>query len=191
MKKIIVALFVFIAAISAPEANAQISLSINIGKQPAWGPVGYDHVDFYYLPDINVYYDVARAQYVYPSGSQWVYGQNLPSRYNNFDLYNSYKVVVNEARPYLNNKVYAAKYAKYKGQHNQQIIRDSRDTKYYQSAQHPQHQQWEKQQASANVKSNNNYNQNNQGNKNTRNNNSKNNNQGRASQNDKRSNGRN
>jgi hypothetical protein len=191
MKKIIVALFVFIAALSAPEANAQISVNINIGNQPSWGPTGYDHVDFYYLPDINVYYDVVRAQYVYQSGSQWIYGQNLPSRYKNFDVYNSYKVVVNEARPYLNNKVYAAKYAKYKGQHNQQIIRDSKDVKYYQSAQHPQHQQWEKQQANSNVKSNNNGRNNSQNNRNSRDNNSKNDSRGKASQNDKRGNGRN
>lgn len=191
MKKIIVVMFVFIAAFSAPKVNAQISLSINIGQQPAWGPTGYDHVDFYYLPDINVYYDVARAQYVYPNGNQWVYGQNLPARYRNFDIYNSYKVVVNEARPYLRNNVYAAKYAKYKGQHNQQIIRDSRDQKYFQSAQHPQHQQWEKQQTKVIVKSNNN-NRDNSRNNNARNNNNGRDNNGRDNKNDKRgNNGRN
>jgi hypothetical protein len=187
MKKILLALFVFTAALSALEANAQISVNINIGQQPAWGPVGYDHVDFYYLPDINVYYDVVRAQYVYQNGSQWIYAQNLPSRYRNFDIYNSYKVVVNEARPYLNNKVYAARYAKYKGQHNQQIIRDSRDTKYYQNAQ--QHQQWESQQA--NVKLNNNGRNNTQNNKNSRDYSSKNDSRAKAVQHDKRGNSRN
>ena len=187
MKKIIVAMFVFIAAFSASNANAQISLNINIGQQPAWGPTGYDHVDFYYLPDINVYYDVVRAQYVYPSGNQWIYGQNLPARYRNFDIYNSYKVVVNEARPYLHNSVYVTKYAKYKGQHNQQLIRDSRDQKYFQSAQHPQHQQWQKQQTKVIVKTNNN---NNNRNNNSRNNNNARNNNGRDNR-DGRGNGRN
>lgn len=156
MKKIIFGIFVFVATIAAQDASAQINISINIGKQPAWGPTGYDHVDFYYLPDIDVYFDVTRGQYVYPSGSQWIYAQNLPARYRNYDIYNSYKVVINESRPYLRNNVYKAKYAKFKGQHNQQIIRDSKEVKYYESAQHPQHQQWAKQNGKSNGKSNNN-----------------------------------
>lgn len=39
-------------------AKAQVSLNINIGSQPVWGPTGYDHVDYYYFPDIDAYYYV-------------------------------------------------------------------------------------------------------------------------------------
>jgi len=146
MKKLILAGLLIVSAFGQ-ETKAQISVNINIGSQPAWGPTGYEHVDFYYLPDINVYYDVTKAQYIYLNGSQWIYGRNLPARYRNFDLYNSYKVVVNEPKPYLRNKAQQAQFAKYKGNRNQAIIRDSKEEKYFQSAQHPQHQKWENQQA--------------------------------------------
>jgi len=140
MKKIMFPIIVLLGLSAAQESRAQISLSINIGSQPAWGPTGYNHVDFYYLPDINAYYDVTRAQYVYQNGAQWVYVSSLPSRYRNYDIYNSYKVVVNEPRPFLHNNVHISQYARYKGNHNQQIIRDSRDERYYQSAGHPKYQ---------------------------------------------------
>ncbi len=64
MKKlIIIGLLGVIGMISRPAA-AQISINVNIGSQPLWGPVGYDHVDYYYLPDIESYYSVPRQQFI-------------------------------------------------------------------------------------------------------------------------------
>jgi hypothetical protein len=37
-------------------------------------------------------------------------------------------------------------YASFKGRHDQQPIRDSRDTKYYVNKNHPEHNNWVKQQ---------------------------------------------
>jgi hypothetical protein len=55
----------------------------------------------------------------------------LPARYNGYNIYNTYKVVVNEPRPYLRADVYRTKYAKYKGHGPKQIIiRDSHDNRY-------------------------------------------------------------
>ena len=31
-------------------AQVKVGFSVNIGTQPEWGPVGYDHVEYYYLP---------------------------------------------------------------------------------------------------------------------------------------------
>jgi len=129
------------------QANAQlkVNLSLNIGKQPVWGPTGYDHADFYYLPDIDCYYDVNKSQFVYNSGSRWVYASQLPPKYHGFDLYNGYKVVVNEPKPYMHADVYRNKYRNNKAPHEKQMpIRDSRDEKYYQVKGHPMHNQWEK-----------------------------------------------
>jgi hypothetical protein len=53
MKKIIITTAIFISLLSVKAANAQVSLNINIGSQPEWGPVGYDHADYYYMPDID------------------------------------------------------------------------------------------------------------------------------------------
>ena len=51
-----------VSLFSIDDAKAQINLHININQQPVWGPTGYDHVDYYYLPDINAYYNVPSRQ---------------------------------------------------------------------------------------------------------------------------------
>jgi hypothetical protein len=111
------------------DAQLRISLGFNIGSQPDWGPVGYDHASYYYMPDVDAYYDVPNHQYVYFESNRWVHANVLPGRYN-FDPYNSYKVVVNERNPWERANVYRTKYASYRGRRNQTIIRDSRETKY-------------------------------------------------------------
>lgn len=139
MKKLVLfAAVLMVSLFSINNAKAQVSLNINIGSQPAWGPTGYDHVDYYYFPDIDAYYNVPSSQYIYSNGGRWVWTNNLPAQYRNFDVYRSYKVVVNEPRPYLRNSVYVNRYAKFKNYGGRQsIIRDSRDTKYYVVKGHP------------------------------------------------------
>jgi hypothetical protein len=130
MKKIILTAAILVSSLTVKIASAQISLNINIGSQPEWGPVGYDHADYYYLPDIDAYYDINAHQYVYYDNNVWVHGGVLPPRFGNYDVYHSYKVVVNERNPWARNDVYKRKYASYRGRHDQVVIRDSRDVKY-------------------------------------------------------------
>lgn len=130
MKKIILTAVLFISCLSVKIANAQISLNINIGSQPAWGPTGYDRADYYYMPDIDSYYDVNAHQYVYQNNNVWVHTVNLPPRYSNYNVYNGYKVVVNERTPWVHNDVIRKKYVTYRGRHDQTIIRDSKEVKY-------------------------------------------------------------
>jgi len=129
--------FLFIAAftlgcLSFKAADAQIGLHIgvNIGSQPEWGPVGYSHAEYYYLPDIDAYYDVPNHQYVYLENNVWVHAGVLPPRFGNFDRYHSYKVVVNQHNPWEHHGDIRARYAGYKGRHDQQVIRDSHDDRY-------------------------------------------------------------
>lgn len=140
MKKIILvlALAVGFIIISKP-ASAQISVNINIGAQPAWGPVGYDYVEYYYLPDIEVYYYVPRHQYVYLSNGRWIFSVSLPYRYRSYDLYRGYKVVINEPRPYMHFQTHRVEYARYRGNRGQVIIRNSNDPKYYVVKGHPKY----------------------------------------------------
>jgi len=130
MKKIILTAAILLSCLSVKIASAQISLSINIGSQPDWGPVGYDHADYYYLPDVDSYYDVNAHQYVYLNNNVWVHGATLPPRYGNYDVYHSYKVVVNQRNPWVHNDVIRKKYVTYKGRRDQTIIRDSKEVKY-------------------------------------------------------------
>ncbi|MES2279375.1 MAG: hypothetical protein V4592_25310 [Bacteroidota bacterium] len=134
MKKILFTAVLLISCLSFRIADAQIGfrLNLNIGTQPEWGPTGYDHVDYYYMPDVDAYYDVPTHQYVYFENNVWVHRTYLPARYRGYDVYNGYKVVVNRPNPWLRHTYYHNTYAKYKGRGGQSIIRDSRDVKYRQ-----------------------------------------------------------
>jgi hypothetical protein len=128
------------------KAQIHVDLNVNLGSQPVWGPTGYDHVDNYYLPDIEVYYNVPTHRYYYNQGGRWVSSSSLPSRYRNYDLYNSHKVVMNESQPWRNNESNKNKYSSFKGSHDQQPIRDSKESKYFVNKNHPQHNTYVQQQ---------------------------------------------
>lgn len=131
MKKILFAVAILVSGLAINyKAEAQVSLNINIGSQPDWGPVGYDHVDYYYLPDVDAYFDVPTHEYVYYTNNRWARSRRLPAQFSNYNIYNSYKVVVNEPNPWERATVYRTRYAGYKGRHDQVIIRNSKDVKY-------------------------------------------------------------
>ncbi|MCJ8210887.1 hypothetical protein MUY27_14310 [Mucilaginibacter sp. RS28] len=141
----------FIAAITASflaakpsDAQVRLNVNVNIGSQPEWGPVGYDYAEYYYLPDIDTYYYVPAHQFVYYNGGSWVRTTNLPPRYRNYNLYNSYKVVINEPNPWNRASVYRDRYAGYRGRHDQVIIRNSREVKYKEHWDNGRHRGWDK-----------------------------------------------
>jgi hypothetical protein len=93
--------------------QAQVSVSVNIGNPPAWGPAGYSEVRYYYLPDIDTYYDLGTQQYIYVNKGRWVRTASLPVAYRSYDLYNGYKVVLADysgTRPYVYYKTHRKKY---------------------------------------------------------------------------------
>lgn len=110
-KLILMALVACATAIYQP-AKAQVSLQINIGSQPNWGPRGYNHVDYYYLPEVQSYYYVPTRQFIYLERNKWVHRKSLPARYRNYDLYQGRKVVINQPRPYLQHRNYQASYSR-------------------------------------------------------------------------------
>ena len=78
--------------------KAQVSVNVNIGSPPLWGPVGYAESRYYYLPDVEAYYDVESSMFIYYGGGVWIHNAYLPGRYRNYDLYNGYKVVITDYR---------------------------------------------------------------------------------------------
>ena len=95
--------------------QAQVSVSVNIGTPPLWGPVGYAEARYYYLPDVESYYDIHSSMFISYIGGTWVHRTRLPSMYRNYDLYGGYKVVMTDYygnAPYMNFKEHKAKYAK-------------------------------------------------------------------------------
>lgn len=136
MKKVVLTLLAVVCLISF-KSSAQVSINVNIGSQPLWGPVGYDHVDYYYLPDVESYYDVPKRQFIYQDNGKWIFSSALPSRYRSYDLYKGYKVVVNSKDAYHNFDRDRIAYAKYKKRSDQKVIRYSDDPRYYVVKGHP------------------------------------------------------
>jgi hypothetical protein len=104
MKKLLVLATVIGLVILAEPGKAQIRIQANIDIQPQWGPTGYDYAEYYYMPDIDVYYNV---------------------------LYRGYKVVINDPAPYRRCDYYRQQYRPYRGYYDRQvIIRDARPYRY-------------------------------------------------------------
>ena len=131
MKKLFFIAALAFGCLSIKIADAQITFraGVNIGSQPEWGPVGYAHAQYYYMPDVDAYYDVPAHQYVYNENNVWVHAGALPPRYH-FDRYHSYKVVVNQRNPWEHHADIRTRYASYRGRQDQSVIRDSHDARY-------------------------------------------------------------
>ena len=109
-------LFVFgLVLFLASATQAQVSVHLNIGTPPQWGPAGYSNVRYYYLPYVEAYYDVQTSMFIYFEGRSWVRRSYLPSRYKNYDLYDGYKVVMKDYHgnaPYYKHREYRTLYPK-------------------------------------------------------------------------------
>jgi hypothetical protein len=116
--------------VNKAEAQA-ITVHINIDRQPAWGPVGYDYASFYYFPELNIYFDVNSALFYYLSNRRWVSDYYLPLTYRQYDLYRMYKVVLNDhSNPWIHNRLHRSNYAHFSNNHSQAAIRSAKDNRY-------------------------------------------------------------
>lgn len=131
MKKIIFTMvFASASLFITNNTKAQVHVSINIGSQPAWAPQGYDNAQYYYMPDMDIYYDVPARQFVYLSNNHWMRSSNLPAAYGRFDLYKVHKVSINQRNAFMNHDRDRKQYAQFKGKFDQQPIRDTHNDRY-------------------------------------------------------------
>src|ERR1035437_10558468 len=91
-------------------AQMETSVNLNIVNQPIWGPTGSDQADNYFIPDIEVYYNVSQQLFYTNDEGTWVSSSSLPTRYGNYDLYKAHKVVMNDHEPWLDNDIYRVRY---------------------------------------------------------------------------------
>jgi len=105
--------FVALLVIFTSSVKAQNLVSANSSTSPLWGPVGYSEARYYYLPDVQSYYDVQSSMFIYYGNGRWHRKTSLPSRYRNYDLYDGYKVVLTDyhgENPYENFREHKKKY---------------------------------------------------------------------------------
>lgn len=130
--------FVSILLLFSGLLAAQISLHFQFGSPPAWGPTGYSETRYYYLPDVEAYYDLKSSMFICFDGSRWIRRSHLPYRYRNYDLYNGYKVVMSDYRgnsPYTHFDEYRSKYGKGYRDSHQQTFREKNDNKWHEKNQ--------------------------------------------------------
>jgi hypothetical protein len=124
LKLIAVGIFLFVSSLM----QSQVSVNVTIGTPPLWGPVGYSNVQYYYLPDVQAYYDIRASQFIFINNGIWIRARYLPGPYRNYDLYSGYKVVLTDYRgshPYYYFNSHKAKYHKgYKGSPQKTIGRN-------------------------------------------------------------------
>lgn len=97
---------------------AQVSVNVNIGR-PAWGPVVTTE-EYYFLPDVNAYYDIPHGQFIYLNNGTWIRAKALPSRYRSYNLNSGRVIVINDYHgrsPYVKYKVHKVKYKGNNGNH--------------------------------------------------------------------------
>ena len=92
-------------------SSAQVSVNVNVGI-PAWGvPVTTER--YYYIPDIETYYDIPSREYIYLNNGLWVRSVSVPTIYRHYDFYRGRKVIINDYRgnaPYAYYNVHRVKY---------------------------------------------------------------------------------
>ncbi len=94
-------------------ANAQVAVNVNIGI-PAWGvPVTTER--YYYIPDIETYYDIPSREYIYLHDGMWVRSAAVPVVYRDYDFYRGRKIIINDYRgdaPYAFYNIHRVKYVR-------------------------------------------------------------------------------
>lgn len=95
------------------ESKAQVSVNVNLGV-PTWGP-RVTTEEYYYLPDVNSYYDIRERQFIYYSNGGWIRASQLAPRYRSYNLNGGNIVVLHDYHghsPYTYYKSHKVKYGK-------------------------------------------------------------------------------
>lgn len=136
MKKLKLILLSTVLSGMTCSAGAQISVNVNIGTPSRWLPIDRSEVRYYYLPDIESYYDVHSSMFIYLYDGRWIRRHNLPVRYKNYNLHHCHKVVIDNYqgdRPYIYCKSHKQKYGKRHTDYNRRNHEDRSEYKKSQS----------------------------------------------------------
>jgi hypothetical protein len=91
---------------------------VSVGVQyanPPWAPAYYPGVRYYYLPDIEAYYDLSDGDFVYLDNGQWLFSPMLPPMYGSYDLYTGFVIALDAGvfQPWLHHHYYISHYPRY------------------------------------------------------------------------------
>ena len=84
-------------------------------ENPQWAPPYYSGARYYYLTDLELYYDLSTRNYIFLMDDRWHFSPYVPAMYQNYDLDNSFCIVLNidVYRPWMHHQYYASHYPRY------------------------------------------------------------------------------
>ena len=95
---------------------SQIQVGVTI-TPPGWAPAyeNVNRVQYYYLPDLEVYYDVWNHEFVYLEEGNWLFSPFLPPMYANYDLFGGHVVILDYRvhQPWMHHELYVSHYPRY------------------------------------------------------------------------------
>ena len=116
LKKIgIIASFIFpLYMLQGCDTPSYLSVGVHYSN-PSWAPPYYNGVRYYYLPDIETYYDLSDQEFIYLDRGQWLFSPMLPSIYGGYDLYNGFVIALNfnVYQPWMHHQFYVSHYPRF------------------------------------------------------------------------------
>jgi len=112
----LVSTLVFVTFFSACEIYSYVPPANTVSyENPTWAPPYTPGVRYYYLPDIECYYDLTNQEFMYLDNGQWSYSQTLPPMYAGYDLSDAFTVAVNfnTYQPWMHHQYYVSHYPRY------------------------------------------------------------------------------
>jgi hypothetical protein len=84
---------------------------------PDWAPP-YENpstIQYYYIPDIECYYDVWNHEFAYMEYGRWVFSPVLPPMYASYDLIHGHVVILDRRvhQPWMHHELYVSHYPRY------------------------------------------------------------------------------
>jgi hypothetical protein len=84
-------------------------------ENPQWAPPYYQGARYYYLPDIETYYDLYSREFIFLNNAQWIYSPYISPYYSAFDLNNCFVIIVNTNiyQPWMHHQYYVSHFPRY------------------------------------------------------------------------------
>ena len=110
-QKMNVVRFLIVLLFICMSASAQVSVTVK--GAPAWSKPTKER--YYYLPDIETYYDRHSGEYIFLNDGYWTRGKKLPTAYRSYDLKRARSVVIRNyhgGAPYVHYSTHRVKYVR-------------------------------------------------------------------------------
>jgi len=115
MKKITLIIAIIAVSFIATDSKSQVrfNVQVNVGH-PVCVVRQASNCEFYYYPEIGIYYNPYNAEFIFWDCNRWVVARNLPNAYYGYDFNGGYRVSVYGENPWYRDNYYRNQYEGYR-----------------------------------------------------------------------------